>query len=100
MCQQSRVVEVRIDVTSEGSKTVVCISNRLDGAGVAEFNKACGPVEGDLVLDLSHLRYADAEGTDLIRTLAKAGAEIRGASRFIQLLLGSEPREHSRRSSP
>ena len=87
-------------MTSEGSKTVVCISNRLDGAGVAEFKKACGPVEGELVLDLSHLRYADAEGTNLIRMLAKDGAEIRGASPFIQLLLGSEPREDGGRSNP
>ena len=92
-------MELRIDVTSEGSKTVVRVSNRLGEAGVAELRNACGSIEGDLVLDLSHLRYADAEGTNALGTLVKGGAEIRGASPFIQLLLGSKPREDGGGSS-
>ncbi len=67
---------------------------------MAELRKACGPIEGALVIDLSNLRYADAEGTDLIRTLAKGGAEIRGASPYIQLLLADEPGEDGGRSKP
>jgi len=86
-------VELRIDVTSEGSKTVVRVSNRLGEAGVAELRNACGSIEGDLVLDLLHLHYADAAGAGLLRTLAQGGAEIRSASPFIQLLLGRGLRE-------
>ena len=87
-------------MTSEGSKTVVHISNRLGGAGVAELREACGLIEGALVLELSNLLYADAEGIGVIRTLAKGRAEIRGASPFIQLLLGDERSEDGGRSKP
>ena len=61
---------------------------------------SCDPIESNLVLDFSNLRYAASEGADLVRTLVKEGAEVRAASPFIQLLLGREPREDSGRSNP
>ena len=80
-------MEIRIDITSEGPETVVYIIGRLSGAAVAELRKACDPIEGAFLLDLSNLLLADDAGIDVIRKLCEKGAEVRGASPFIQLLL-------------
>jgi anti-anti-sigma regulatory factor len=80
-------MEIRIDITSEGSKTVVCIAGRLSGISVAQFRKACDPIKGALVLDLSNLLFADDAGVDIIRAIVDKGAQVRGASPFVQLLL-------------
>jgi anti-anti-sigma regulatory factor len=80
-------MEIRIDITSEGPETVVNIIGRLSGAAVAELRKACDPIEGVFLMDLSNLLLADDAGIDVIRKLCEKGAEVRGASPFIQLLL-------------
>jgi len=80
-------MEIRIDITSEGPETVVYIIGRLSGAAVAELRKACDPIEGVYLLDLSNLLLADDAGIDVIRKLCEKGTEVRGASPFIQLLL-------------
>ena len=80
-------MEIRIDITSEGPMTVVNITGRLSGAAVAQLRKACDPIEGGFVLDLSNLLIADDAGIDVIHTFVEEGAEVRGASPFVQLLL-------------
>jgi anti-anti-sigma regulatory factor len=80
-------MEIRIDITSEGPETVVYVIGRLSGAAVAELRKACDPIEGVFLLDLSNLLLADDSGIDVIRKLCEKGTEVRGASPFIQLLL-------------
>jgi len=80
-------MDIRIDITSEGPETVVRIAGRLSGVAVAQLGKACDPIEGAFVLDLSNLLFADDAGIDVIRTLDEKGAEVRGASPFVQLLL-------------
>ncbi len=80
-------MEIRIDITSEGPETVVYIVGRLSGTAVAQLRKACDPIEGAFVLDLSNLLFADDAGIDAIHTIVEEGAEIRGASPFVQLLL-------------
>ena len=84
-------MEIRIDITSEGPETVVRIAGRLSGVAVAQLKKACDPIEGPFVIDLSNLLFADAGGIDVIRALDDRGAEVRGASPFVQLLLEDEP---------
>ena len=86
-CHTVYIMEIRIDITSEGPETVVCIAGRLSGVSVAQLRKACDPIEGALVLDLSNLLFADDAGIDVIRTIDEKGAEVRGASPFVQLLL-------------
>ena len=86
-CATVRIVAIRIDITSEGPETVVRIAGRLSGVVVAQLKKACDPIEGAFVLDLSNLLFADDAGIDVIRTLDEKGAEVRGASPFVQLLL-------------
>ena len=78
---------IRIDITSEGPETVVFVIGRLSGAAVAELRKAGDPIEGVFLLDLSNLLFADDAGIDVIRKLCEKGAEVRGASPFIQILL-------------
>jgi anti-anti-sigma regulatory factor len=80
-------MEIRIDITSEGPETVIHIAGRLSGTSVAQLKKACDPIEGAFVIDLSNLLFADDAGIDTIRTIGKKGAKVRGASPFIQLLL-------------
>ena len=81
----------RIDITSEGPETVVYIVGRLSGAAVAQLRKVCDPIEGAFVLELSNLMFADDAGIDVIHMIAEEGAEIRGASPFVELLLNDAP---------
>jgi anti-anti-sigma regulatory factor len=87
------MVEIRIDITSEGPETVVRIAGRLTGSAVEQLRKVCDPIGGALVLDLSSLMFADDAGIDALRATAEKGAEIRGASPFIQLLLDDTSEE-------
>ena len=80
-------MNMRIDIASEEPQTVVHVSGRLAGVAPAQLRQACDPIEGSFVLDLSELLYADSAGIDVIRTLGQKGAEVRGASQFVQLLL-------------
>ncbi len=76
---------------SEGSETVVHVAGRLSGMAVAQLRKACDPIEGAFVVDLSNLLFADEAGIDVIHTIVEKGAKTRGASPFIQLLLDDAP---------
>jgi anti-anti-sigma regulatory factor len=87
------MVEIRIDITSEGPEQVVRVAGRLTGSAVEQFRKVCTPIGGAFVLDLSSLMFADDTGIDAVRATAEKGAEIRGASPFIQLLLDDTSEE-------
>lgn len=78
---------IRINITSEGLGVVIHLAGRLSGGAGIELSKACGPIEGAIVLDLSKLLFADDAGIEVIRALDARGAKIRGASPFVQLLL-------------
>jgi anti-anti-sigma regulatory factor len=82
-------MEIRIDIKVEGPETVVHDAGRLSVRAVAQFREACDPIEDAFVLDLSNLLFADDVGIDVIRTRVEKGAEVRGASQFVQLLLDS-----------
>ena len=83
-------MEIRIDIESEGPEVVLHIAGRLAGHAIAQLSDVCGPIDGNYVLDLSKLMFADDAGADAIRTLEEGGAEIRGASSFIKLLINGE----------
>jgi hypothetical protein len=83
-------MEIRIDIESDGPDVVLHVAGRLAGPAIAEFWDACEPMEGHYVLDLSKLMFADDAGAQAIRTLRDNGADIRGASAFIKLLVYSE----------
>ena len=83
-------MEIRIDIESEGPDVVLHVAGRLAGAAITQLTDACEPIEGHYVLDLSKLMFADDAGAEAIRTIRERGADIRGASSFIKLLINGE----------
>ena len=83
-------MEIRIDIESEGPESVLHVSGRLTGPAITQLSDVCEPMEGRFVLELSKLKFADDAGTELIRTLRERGAEIRGASSFIKMLINGD----------
>lgn len=81
---------VRIETSTEGMKTIVSVSGRLEKSVVSEFVKTCLSAEGELVLDLAHLRSVDPASIREIQEMVQGGAVLRGASPFIRLLLDSQ----------
>jgi anti-anti-sigma regulatory factor len=80
-------MRIRIDIEFKESGTIVRIAGRLTEPSTEQLRKACEPIEGDFVLDLSNLMFADTEGINAIRAVCDTGAGIKGASPFIRLLL-------------
>ena len=66
---------------------MVRVAGDLQAANVLTLQRACRSVEGELRLDLSGLRTADAAGIEAIEALRARGASIVGASTYIRLLL-------------
>jgi hypothetical protein len=84
-------MDIRIDHISEGSETIIRIAGRLSGTAIEQLKKVCDPIEDPFVIDLSYLLFADDKGIDAIRGMADNGAQVLGASPFVQLLLGNAP---------
>ena len=82
--------DLRIDIINQEPIVVFDLSGRLAGPAITKLTEACEPIEGKFVLDLSKLRFADDTGIDVIRMLREKGAEIRGASSFIKLLMDGD----------
>jgi hypothetical protein len=80
-------MKIRIDIEFAESGTVVRIAGRIAGTAIEQFRKACDPIKGDFVLELSNFMFADTEGINAIQAVCDTGAEIKGASPFIRLLL-------------
>ena len=80
----------RIDIHTKESIVVLDLSGRLVGPVINQLTDVCEPIEGKFVMDLSKLKFADDSGIDVIRKLREKGAEIRGASAFIKLLINGE----------
>ena len=69
---------------------MVTVAGRLEPSCLEELQKLCRSIEGPFTLDLSSLLSADAEGLAVLRELEAQGAELRGVSPFIRLLLANE----------
>jgi len=83
-------MEIRIDIKTEGAAVVLHVAGRLAGDAITQLTDVCEPMDGHFVLDLSKLMFADDAGAEAIRTLRERGADIRGASSFIKLLINGE----------
>jgi ABC-type transporter Mla MlaB component len=57
---------------------------------VDELAGQAGTSGGPQVIDLSDLQSADSEGVRLLLQFVRRGAQIRGASPYIELLLKTE----------
>jgi len=78
---------IRIDMESGKAVVIVLVSGVLAGSAIKQLVDACESIEGHFVLDLSKVTLADDAGIQLLRSLREEGAEIRGASAFIEYLL-------------
>lgn len=83
-------MDIRIDIESEGPDVILHVAGRLTGHAIAQLSDVCESIDGHYVLDLSKLKFADDAGAEAIRSLRERGADIRGASSFIKLLINSE----------
>ena len=83
-------MDIRIDIESEGPEVVLHVAGRLTGPAIVQLSDVCEPIDGNYVLDLSKLMFADDAGAEAIRTLCEGGANIRGASSFINLLINGD----------
>ena len=78
---------IRVKKTSGDNETVLKIDGRLMSEDVDELAQVFRSVEGARALDLSDLLSADRPGVAILRELISLGAEVRGASPYIELLL-------------
>jgi hypothetical protein len=79
-------MECRIDVNHQAGTYVVRVAGRLTDVQVPDLLRVCGTL-APLQLDLAQLDSANSVGIEALQRLQKAGAQIVGASHFIQLLL-------------
>ena len=80
---------VRITTETEPKATVIRIEGDLRLEVIEELERVSDEAGGSLVLDLTNLASADAEGLRALGSLMKQGAEIRGASPYIRMRLES-----------
>jgi ABC-type transporter Mla MlaB component len=84
-------MSIRATSTSDADQTVLRIDGRLVSEDIPELVKEYGAEESPHVLDLSGLQSADTEGVRLLLGFVSRGAQIRGASPYIELLLRGDP---------
>jgi anti-anti-sigma regulatory factor len=77
----------RITNISGEDETIIRLEGRLSAAGVKDLKMAVQVPPGTVLLDLSGLRSADAEGMWALRSFAAKGTKLVGASPFIRRLL-------------
>ena len=83
-------MDIRIDIESDGPDVILNVAGRLTGPAIRQLVDVCEPMEGHFVLDLSKLKFTNDAGAEAIRKLRERGADIRGASFFIKLLIDDE----------
>jgi anti-anti-sigma regulatory factor len=80
----------RITSASGEDETIIRLEGRLSAKRVEDLEKAVHVAGGTVLLDLSGLRSADAEGVLTLRSLAAKGAKLVGASPYIRQLLNEK----------
>jgi anti-anti-sigma regulatory factor len=80
-------MSIRINIEPEASVTVLQVAGQLDGTTAGQLTETIESIEGNIVMDLSELTFADEAGVDAIRSLKDKGTDIWGASAFIRLLV-------------
>jgi ABC-type transporter Mla MlaB component len=83
-------VSIRIQTTTEASRTVIRIDGRLRLEDLDELDRVFRSVQGATALDLSDLQTADRAGVKTLREYVSLGAELQGVSPYIDLLLKSK----------
>jgi len=71
-------VSVRFTVATEGTTRHIRVEGRLAGEAVKELDELTVDDPPTVSLDLSELRWADAQGVALLHRLRVAGSAMRG----------------------
>ena len=80
----------RIGSISGEDETIIRLEGRLGSKGVNDLKKAIQEASGLVLLDLSGLQSADAEGVRELRSISAKGTKMVGASPYIRQLLDEE----------
>ena len=78
---------IRVSTEAGEAFTTIRIEGQLTSASVPDVRAACESANSPLRLDLSGLRSADRDGIRALQSLSKVGAELHGASPYINQLL-------------
>ncbi len=78
---------IRISTEAEGTVTTIRIEGQLTSNSVPNVRAARGSANPPLRLDLSGLRSVDSDGIRALQALSEAGADLHGASPYINQLL-------------
>lgn len=79
---------LRITSSSPGHTGRLKLDGRLTGEEVLEVRRACAEVQGQVVLDLTDLQFADRQGVSVLRELRAQGTQLIGVTHYLKLLLG------------
>jgi hypothetical protein len=78
---------IRITKGFASEHTLLRVDGRLESGDVCALREACRSVSDPLALDVSNLWSVDSDGKSALLEILAGGAEIRGASEYIELLL-------------
>ena len=79
-------MECRIDIDYQAGCYVVRVAGRLTDVQVPDLIRVCA-THSPVQVDLTQLDSASNVGIEALQRVQKAGAQIVGATQFIQLLL-------------
>ena len=85
--QRDRQLISRVSTAEGETVTTVRIEGKLTSSSVPDVRAACDSANRPLCLDLSGLHSADRNGIRALQALSEAGAELHGASPYINQLL-------------
>ncbi len=78
---------IRVSTEVGETVTTIRIEGKLTSVSVPDVRAACESVDPPVRLDLSGLFSADRDGIRTLRSLSEQGAELHGASPYINQLL-------------
>lgn len=80
---------IRITTQKQQSHTVISIDGELTTADMGEIRRIRKSVKGKVVLKLRGLNACAVEGIRVLRDWLDAGAKLRNATPFLQVMLKS-----------
>ena len=78
---------IRISKEFESGKTILRVDGRLCSENVCALSSEYHELDGPVALELSELQSADSVGVATLLEYASSGAELRGTSGYVEMLL-------------
>jgi ABC-type transporter Mla MlaB component len=90
--EQSMAIRITKEVESEIA--ILHIDGQLRSKDIGALNSEYLDLTGPVALELSQLQSADAAGVAALLEIASLGAELRGVSGYVKLLLSRRGNDH------